>query len=146
MALENFKPIEEIEYKISGPIKLTDENHEELMNRCLQMLNKFAPESATRSFFTERTGDEFVVLIEGTDSKTKETKIYGASGFKISTPLARNTITLHCSSASACLNVFLISVTKAALSALRFSGRLRVMYPTRLTTWYKTSLSDICLV
>jgi len=81
---EQFKQnIEKKEYEVSEPILITDQNQEELIKKCLPLLNQFAPESSTKSFFTQRTNKTYVILVETKETSTEAKKAVGISGFKI---------------------------------------------------------------
>ena len=75
--------IEKKEYEVSEPILITDQNQEELIKKCLPLLNQFAPESSTKSFFTQRTNKTYVILVETKETSTEVKKVVGVSGFKI---------------------------------------------------------------
>lgn len=75
--------IEGGKYEVSEPILITDQNQEELIKKCLPLLNQFAPESSTKSFFTQRTNKTYVTLIETKEASIEAKKVEGVSGFKI---------------------------------------------------------------
>jgi len=83
---ENAPLIEKMELVVGDPILINNENQDELMNECLPLLNQFAPESVTRTFFTERKSNTYITLVKARDSKDGKEKIVGASGFKIDQP------------------------------------------------------------